>query len=119
MPGRGLGECDGRKVRLVARDIALIAAGGQRVPPRRDRNGRDRAKAGRQMHRGGKGKGQPGGCPLCEGRAWRNARQDQLCWKGEISLQRYVKKTLMARCRPACPQGENGGPVEKMGLPGR
>ncbi|SFV73702.1 hypothetical protein DESPIGER_1873 [Desulfovibrio piger] len=25
----------------------------------------------------------------------------------------------MARCRPACPQGENGGPVEKMGLPGR
>ena len=28
------------------------------------------------MRGGGQGKGQPGGCPLCEGRAWRNARQD-------------------------------------------
>ena len=62
---------------------------------------------------GRQGKGQPGGCPLCEGRAWRNARQDQLEQKVENSLQRYVKKLLMARCQSVCPQRKMGGPAGK------
>lgn len=80
-------------------------------PPRRGRNGRGRNGAGRCFLGGRQGKGQPGGCPLCEGRAWRNARQDQLEQKVENSLQRYVKKLLMARCQPVCPKRKMGGPA--------
>lgn len=98
----------------VRRSIHVAGGASARMPPlwgRRHAQGGEEAGSG--CKRADKAKDSPEAALYVK--AGRGETPVKISWdkKVEISLQRYVKKLLMARCQPVCPKRKKAGTRKK------
>lgn len=114
-PGQGLDtahrvrRAGGSCKRYVRRSVSV--AGGRACGCRRHARGGKEADSG--CKRADKAKDSPEAALYVK--AGRGETPGKISWdkKVEISLQRYVKKLLMARCQPVCPKRKKAGTRKK------
>lgn len=98
----------------VRRSVSVAGGESARMPPLW---GRRHARGGEEAGSGGKRADKAKDSPEAAlyVKAGRGETPVKISWdkKVEISLQRYVKKLLMARCQPVCPKRKKAGTRKK------